>query len=217
MTFSLKLAGYRRVLSRLVRRPQTARESFGFIAAQTRLLPRRDDIRCTGCGACNERCSSGATDIVDEGIVRTVTIESLRCIFCARCADICPEKALDLRFEPLMQEAGSDGQPGEIFDDSNIPISTARKFAGHISLSHTIHEPAAVVNTTLELQRCRVCGEIMPVTGKQLAVIADRVSQNLEPSNAAIVSQDMTQYLTACISCRRANSVAWNTHPRKFV
>ncbi len=85
-----KIRAFGSLVSNLFHKPVTVRESFGFIAYLSRGLPRRDELRCTGCGACNERCSSGATSITDHDGMRTVSIDSLRCIFCARCADVCP-------------------------------------------------------------------------------------------------------------------------------
>jgi hydrogenase-4 component H len=220
MKVTAKLQAFSELISHLFHRPVTARESFGFLALNSRILPRRDESRCTGCGACNERCSSGSTSITDTGNQRTVSIESLRCIFCARCADVCPEKALNLSSRPFIEEerqmAGISGE-GDTADDRAISIDAARRYASVISLSHGIHEPHAVVNTQITLQTCRVCGDIMPVTEKQLHVLSERVFENLKPENAAIVRKDMELYLTACISCRRKNSIEWNTHPRKFI
>lgn len=221
MKIAPKIQAFSELIAHLFHLPVTARESFGFIAAHSRILPRRDDIRCTGCGACNERCSSGATNITDHDDQRTVSIDSLRCIFCARCADVCPEEALDLNFTPFIldedHEGASSRTQSEGVSDHDISLPVSRRYAQRISLSHGIREEHAVVNTTLTLQKCRVCGDIMPVSEKHLQVIAERVLKNLEPENAVIVGKDMELYLTACISCRRKMSIEWNTHPRKFI
>ena len=58
MRFTEKIKAYSTLAVNLFHKPVTVRESFGFIAYLSRGLPRRDDERCTGCGACNERCSS---------------------------------------------------------------------------------------------------------------------------------------------------------------
>lgn len=188
-----KLKAFGALAGNLFRRPVTVPEDYAFTAVSFRWLPRRDGEKCTGCGACNERCSSGATSLDDADGVRTVSIDGLRCIFCGRCADVCPEKALDLLLEPG-------------------PVDTAR-----ISLSRGSEEPKPTVDTRLGLQKCRICGEYMPVTEKYLAAVRERTLRNLKPETAAIVREDMEKYLTACVDCRRKHSLEWDTHPRKFI
>ena len=113
MNLSTRLAAFGGLITGIFRKPATVRGTFGFIASASRGLPGRDENRCTGCGACNERCSSGATSVTDTDALRTVSIDSLRCIFCARCADVCPESALDLRFEAALSDLqGQTGSPG---------------------------------------------------------------------------------------------------------
>lgn len=215
MRFLAKLRAFSELISNLFHKPVTVRESFGFIADNSRVLPRRDEARCTGCGACNERCSSGATSITDALDQRTVSIDCLRCIFCARCADVCPEGALDLIFKPFITDEHRQG--GYDRDDQILEVPVSRRYARKISLSHGIYEKKEAVDTSLVLQKCSVCGEMMPVSEVFLQVIRDRVLKNLQPENALIVGKDMEVYLTACISCRRKQSMIWNTHPRKFV
>jgi len=222
-----KFRAFGRLFSYLLKKPETVRESFGFIAYQSRGLPRRDDTRCTGCGACNERCSSGATSIKDYEGMRTVSIDSLRCIFCARCADICPEGALCLMFGSIHSEYGlhdslplnstTSGEGWECMHDKDLAIAESEEYARSLSLAHDLHTPAITVDTDLKLQKCRVCGEQMPVTEKFLQGMATRMLTNLNPDTAEIVKKDLELYLTACISCRQQLSVRWNTHPRKFI
>ncbi len=213
--------------SRLFKKPVTVRKSFGFVAYRSRGLPRRDAVKCTGCGACNERCSSGATSVTDHEGFRTISIDSLRCLFCARCADVCPEKALDLFFGT----AGTGDGPAVIpsggpditdpcslcLDDPDLDLSVSDQFAIALSLSHERGTHQMTVDTVLPLQHCRVCGAEMPVTEKFLQVIAGRMLDRLKPETAEVVRKDLELYLTACISCRQKYSLEWNTYPRKFV
>jgi ferredoxin len=228
MNLKIRFYAFGSLIVRIFKRPVTVGDTFGFIASASRCLPRRDENRCTGCGACNERCSSGATSLTDTGIHRTVSIDSLRCIFCARCADICPESALDLRFGPyITEERNETGSPDSLtldlkpdwlcITDKDLDPELSDRYSGLISLSHGILERGATVDTILTLQRCSVCGEVMPVTEKFLHVVSERVLENLQPDTATIVKNDMKFYLTACISCRQKMSVEWNTYPRKFI
>lgn len=226
MDLRIRSPSFIKLTARLFRKPVTVRGSFGVIASESRLLPRRDQDRCTGCGACNERCSSGATSITDTGTTRTILIEGLRCIFCARCADVCPEGALDLRFGPVFSDEERNSDKGEIrsassewlcLTDSDLNLQVSDKYAPVISLSHESKEKGPTVETHLQLQTCPICGEVMPVTGKFLEVLSHRTIEHLQPDTAAVMKIDMEKYMTACISCRRKMSVHWNTHPRKFI
>jgi hydrogenase-4 component H len=187
------------LIANLFRKPVTVHESYGYLPDTYRSLPRRDEELCTGCGACYERCSSGATKLLDEGEERTVSVDGYNCIYCGRCADACPEKALALNFEG--KEAAKDEQ----------------ELLARIDLNRYGDEKAPTEDTTFELQRCSVCGEIMPVTQKYLKVIRQRTLDNLEPETARVIDKDMEKYLTACIACRQKNSLIWGTHPRKWV
>jgi len=193
MSTFLELAG------NLLKRPVTIEESYGFLPDTYRGLPRRDAEKCTGCGACYERCSSGATKLTDAGGQRTISVDSFNCIFCGRCADVCPEKALALSFEGCPR-------PGD-----------EHELVARVDLSRYGDEKAITEDTTLKLQRCSVCGGIMPVTEKYLQVIRQRTLQNLQPETAKVIEKDMEKYLTACISCRQKNSLIWGTHPRKWL
>ncbi len=189
----LELAG------NLLKRPVTVEESFGFLPDTYRGLPRRDAEKCTGCGACYERCSSGATKLTDVGDQRTISVDSYNCIFCGRCADVCPEKALALNFEGCPR-------PGD-----------EHALVARVDLSRYGDEHALTEDTTLKLQRCSVCGDIMPVTEKYLKVIRQRTLANLQPETARVIEKDMEKYLTACVSCRQKYSLIWGTHPRKWI
>ena len=203
MSVTGKIKAFAELASNLFRRPVTVSEAYGFTAENFRWLPHRDADKCTGCGACNERCSSGATSIKDEGENRTISIDGLQCIFCGRCADVCPEKALDL----LITEKSADAHDPE----------AQYKNMMRVSLSHGSEEKKPTVDTTLKLQKCTSCGQVMPVTEKYLAVVKDRTLNNLKPETATIIERDMEKYLKTCIACRRKHSLEWDTHPRKWI
>ena len=211
------------LISNLFKKPVTVDEDFGFLADTYRAMPRRDADLCTGCGACFERCSSGATKILDEGELRTVIVDGGNCIFCGRCADVCPEHALDLNFEPKTPEELAVRE--EALKKAGLPEADVclhvdidpLKCMEKIDLAHYGTTPGPTTDTTLKLQRCTVCGEIMPVTEKFLTVIRDRTLLNLEPDTAKVIDKDMEKYLRACVDCRQKYSLIWGTHPRKWV
>jgi len=203
MSFFEKLKATTELAFNFFRRPVTVSEAYGFTSENFRWLPQRDADKCTGCGACNERCSSGATSMKDEGESRLISVDGLQCIFCGRCADVCPEMALDLLIK-------------EKIADENDPAAQYKNMV-RVSLSHGSEEKKPTVDTTLKLQKCIFCGEVMPVTEKYLAVVKDRTLNNLQPETAAVIEKDMDRYLKACISCRRKYSIEWDTHPRKWI
>jgi ferredoxin len=206
-----RIEAFSGLIANLFRRPVTVKESFGFLADTFRWLPRRDDEKCTGCGACSERCSTGATTVKDAGVERTVSIDSWMCIYCGRCADVCPEKALELNFEPKTEEEKKARKEISRVEDNGA------SYVRQISLAHGSDEPKKTVDTTLPLQRCSVCGEAMPVTEKYLDAIKERTLKGLQPETAAVVEKDMERYLRTCIACRRKYSLEWGIHPRKFI
>ncbi len=135
----------------------------------------------------------------DSGDQRTVSVDGYNCIFCGRCADACPEKALALNFEG---KEVAEGRAGAARENRPEPLRRRESADGR-------HD--------LELQRCSVCGEIMPVTEKYLKVVRQRTLDNLKPETAKVIDKDMEKYLTACIACRQKCSLIWGTHPRKWV
>jgi len=214
------------LIANLFRKPVTVRENFGFLADTFRWLPRRDAEKCTGCGACNERCSTGATSVTDAGNERLVSIDSWKCIFCGRWADVCPEKALELNFEPKTEEEKKAREEAlkKIGKNGDVCVrcldgdqDASFKYVQKITLAHGSEEKNPTVDTVLQLQRCTFCGETIPVPEKYIKVIRERTLGNLKPETAQIIDQDMKLYLMACIDCRRKHSVEWNTHPRKWI
>lgn len=203
-----RLKAYSELIMNFFRKPVTVKESFAFMADTFRWLPRRDADKCTGCGACNERCSSGATSIKDDGDQRLISIDSYNCIFCGRCADACPEKALDLTFEAKTEEE-KKARNGSV----QLPGADTSK----ISLSQGSDEKKVTTDTTLKLQHCSMCGKVIPVTEKYLDVVKERTLRNLKPETAAVIEKDMEKYLRTCIDCRRKYSLEWDTHPRKWI
>jgi hydrogenase-4 component H len=224
-----RLKSVAQLLMNLFKKPDTVRESFGFLSDTFRWLPRRDADKCSGCGACYERCSSGATSLTDTDRERLVSIDSLNCIYCGRCADICPEKALELTMEAKTEEERKAREEilKKIGKKCDVCVQCLRcldddpeasnKYVKQISLGHSTSEKKPTVDTTLRLQKCSMCGEIMPVTEKHLMLIRERTLANLQPDTAKVVDADMKMYLTACIACRQKHSLDWGTHPRKFI
>lgn len=217
------------LFANLFKKPSTVRESFGFLADTFRWLPRRDAEKCTGCGACYERCSSGATDIKDADGQRLVTINSLNCIYCGRCADVCPEKALELTMEAKSAEEAKAREEilKKIGKKCDVCVQCLRcldedpdasiKYVKEVSLGHGTKDKVPTVDTILPLQKCSMCGEMMPATEKHLKLVRERTLANLKPETAKVVEQDMKMYLNTCIACRQKHSLEWNTHPRKFI
>ncbi len=217
-----QILAFVKLAANLFKKPVTVDEAYGFLPDTYRAMPVRDDKKCTGCGACYERCSSGATKINDAGDTRTVTVNGFNCIFCGRCADVCPEHALSLTFEPKTPEerAAREEQlrKAGVTEDICLHVETdPGKCVAKVDMSRYGSEQPPTTDTTLKLQHCSVCGKVMPVTEKHLQVIRDRTLANLQPETAKVIEKDMEKYLTACISCRQKNSLIWGTHPRKWI
>ena len=71
-------------------------------------LPRFDEDKCVGCGACYASCPSKTITMVDDGDRRRISIPYVRCIFCGRCEEVCPEEGISLsdRFELATADKG---------------------------------------------------------------------------------------------------------------
>jgi ferredoxin len=57
---------------------------------------RRNDIRCTHCGACVTICPTGA--LVLEPLTRRVNFYDTKCIACELCIPACPVAAIEVHF-----------------------------------------------------------------------------------------------------------------------
>lgn len=57
---------------------------------------RRNDIRCTHCGACVTICPTGA--LVLEPLTRRVNFYDTKCIACELCIPACPVGAMEVHF-----------------------------------------------------------------------------------------------------------------------
>ncbi len=114
----------------------------------------------------------------------------------------------------IKSAAGSD-MSRQCLHDHDLDLSASVRYAQAISLSHELKTKSVTVDTNLSLQKCRFCGEEMPVTEKFLQMMADRMLSHLKPETADVVRKDLELYLTACISCRQKYSVKWNTPPEE--
>ncbi|MEK7400096.1 MAG: NIL domain-containing protein [Candidatus Poribacteria bacterium] len=56
---------------------------------------RRDDKRCTSCGACITICPTGALSITDRKTME-VTYEVDKCVACSLCVKTCPPRAMHI-------------------------------------------------------------------------------------------------------------------------
>lgn len=218
-----RVRAFTELITNFFRKPVTVEESFSFLPENFRWMPQRDAEKCTGCGACLERCSSGATTIRNVEGKKIVSVDSYMCIFCGRCADTCPETALSLTREAMSgSEMKSDGITPYSTDPkysthADVNSEDYDRFIGMVSMAHYQGEPKPTTDTELELQKCSCCGEYMPATSKHLQAIRERTLNNLEPETAKVIEEDMKLYLTACVPCRQKHSLEWNTHPRKFI
>jgi ferredoxin len=52
--------------------------------------------RCTLCGACPERCPTGALVLCEEANSSRLLFDHARCIACEACVQVCPEGAVEL-------------------------------------------------------------------------------------------------------------------------
>ncbi|MEK6732865.1 MAG: NIL domain-containing protein [Candidatus Omnitrophota bacterium] len=57
---------------------------------------KRDDLKCTHCGACVPICPTEA--LVTDSVTRKVLFYSDKCIACELCIKACPPRAMELQF-----------------------------------------------------------------------------------------------------------------------
>jgi ferredoxin len=57
---------------------------------------RRNEERCTHCGACVVMCPTGAFEV--DGVTRKVKFDDSKCIACELCLLTCPPRAMELTF-----------------------------------------------------------------------------------------------------------------------
>jgi L-aspartate semialdehyde sulfurtransferase ferredoxin len=63
---------------------------------------KRDERRCTQCGACVVMCPSGALLKEEDG---TVVFDGESCIACELCVRACPPRAIEVHFPGLYEDA----------------------------------------------------------------------------------------------------------------
>lgn len=61
---------------------------------------RRDERRCTQCGACVTICPTGALSIPDRSTME-VTFDIEKCVACSLCVQACPPRAMHVAFNGL--------------------------------------------------------------------------------------------------------------------
>lgn len=63
---------------------------FGFLTVQAA------QSECTLCGACRDRCPTGAVALCEQGGVSRLLFDHSRCVACKACVKVCPEQVLQM-------------------------------------------------------------------------------------------------------------------------
>ncbi len=179
-----------------------------------RFLPSRSAERCIGCCACVERCPGNATGADDESDLRMLFVECHKCLRCGRCADVCPEQALSLMAGPSAEELTIKATTGD-----QTTCRSDGKEVDHDALFEEMkatgmtHHPGGTDDASFTLQRCTVCGDIMPVTEKQIGRILRRVQEQQSGEEPVEAREFLLRYVYSCVSCRQRYSRIWGTQP----
>jgi ferredoxin len=84
-----------------------------------------DRTLCTGCGACQDACPSGAISLDEDECVSA--IDPALCNECLECLDVCPNDAIQRVKSPDLAPAwGGEVVEGEVIASEVIPISEVR-------------------------------------------------------------------------------------------
>jgi ferredoxin/coenzyme F420-reducing hydrogenase delta subunit len=59
-------------------------------------MVRIEASRCTLCGACPERCPTGALELREDGESSRLLFDHARCVACEGCVRVCPEAAVEM-------------------------------------------------------------------------------------------------------------------------
>jgi formate hydrogenlyase subunit 6/NADH:ubiquinone oxidoreductase subunit I len=69
------------------------------MTSSEKIMPIIDLAKCNGCGACVERCPTGALALRDE---RVFMAWPDLCSYCATCEDTCPTGAIALPYQIVL-------------------------------------------------------------------------------------------------------------------
>ncbi|MFN4133657.1 MAG: 4Fe-4S binding protein [Candidatus Hadarchaeales archaeon] len=82
-------------------------------------LPKVNEEKCTGCGACVISCPALAIEMKDDGGRRKITYFYERCISCGRCEEVCPEEAVKLE----QKRHPASRKKEEMKDEADEPLA----------------------------------------------------------------------------------------------
>lgn len=126
-------------------------------------IPRVDEARCTGCGACADLCQYGAIVMVKD---RVLTFPEL-CHSCGGCALVCPEGAI--QEEPWPVGVVERGEADEVpFAQGRLEIGEPRA-APLIKALKKSREPGAL--TIIDAPSGTSCPAIEAVRGSDFVIL----------------------------------------------